>query len=664
MGMSKVPITRAKRPGSYPGLCIHFDHHPHPEHYPDYGKGVTAEMARGFLRRVRPDVVQLHAIGTFGYTSYPSAIGTMASSVVGDPLAVWKAACEAEGVRFGVYCSPFGGGRLAGKYKVENRAGEHLARNVCPNKPYLEEFLIPLLEEIMARYAPGQIWFDNIQTPWNYKDECVCPWCRDAYREHFGGELPLAPEGEAWRAVERFTLWTRDRVITRLLEAVHRMAPDTDVSFNFIGFFPESVNLPAGINRLSADCLNEGTLHQAPLQAGFVAGHPVPADMMLWEKVNTGSEQFERSIAQLLTECSTILAHGHRVNLWLDPEPDGAVRADKAEKAAAVAELVRARQDWCVDNPSVADVAVFLPVACRVDETEARNTAARAAARLLRESGVPFDWLFEYRLETELERYHLVVVAEVGHASADSVAHLKRYVEEGGIVLAAPCPQMSMEDSWLAALTGGTCRVAADADQTTAQALPGEYRTMGLVYSLFQGAWERLELLRRTVRAEEGSTAAVGPHPLPLYSYRAGKGRLLFLPCTLFSTFEKHPYFGLRDLLADAVLEALGGKPMVHLAGYPGVEVVVNRQRDDLLLHLVNLTPGICTNKEESVYFDTVPVYADLPVSLRLPKSPATAELLPDGGELAVDRRDDGSYRITIPRLKHHVAARFTQVYG
>jgi hypothetical protein len=647
----------------YPGLCIHFDHHPHPEIYPDYGKGVTLDMARRFLHHVRPDVVQVHAIGTYGYTSYPSAIGTMAASVVGDPLAVWKAACEAEGVRFGVYCSPFGGGRLAGKYKVENRAGEHLARNVCPNKPYLDEFLIPLVQEIIARYAPGQIWFDNIQTPWNYKDECVCQCCRDAYRKHFGGELPPAPEGEAWRAVEQFTLWTRDRVITRLLDVVHRLAPDTDVSFNFIGFFPESVKLPDGLNRLSADCLNDGNLHRAPLQAGFIAGHPVPSDIMLFETILAGSERFERSIPQLLTECSTILAHGHRVNLWLDPEPDGAVRADKAEKAAAVAELVRARQDWCVDNPSVADVAVFLPVACRVDETEARNTAARAAARLLRESGVPFDWLFEYRLETELDRYRLVVVPEVGHASPESVARLKRYVEKGGIVLAAPCPQMAMEDAWLAALTGGGCRVAPDPDKTTAQALPHEWRAMGLVYSLFQGAWERLDLPRRTKRTEAGNTAAPGSHALPLYSCRVGKGRLLFLPGTLFSAFDTHAYFGLRDLVADAVLEALGGKPLVHLAGYPGVEVVANRRGNDLLLHLVNLTPGLCTNKELAVYFDTVADYADVPVSLRLPNLPATARLLPDGGEVAVDRQDDGCCRVTIPRLKHHVAVRFAQVY-
>lgn len=312
----------------YPGLCIHFDHHPHPELAPAYGAGTKSEDIRRYLRAVKPDAIQYHAIGTFGYCSFPTRIGTPVPGLVDDPLRTWKDACDAEGVNFGVYCSTYGGGRLAGRYAVRNRDGDTLEKWVCPNTPYLDEFLLPFLREIIDRYEPAQFWMDGPNAIWNFKDECVCDHCRKQYEALYGEALPLAPSGEEWKQIARFSLWMGDTVIDRIGKTVHAAAPDTAVAFNFAGFFPDGRDISPEADWLSADCVNEGQLHAGVMHAVFLAGHNRPSDMMVYENVVIPTEQarnsYPRPMAQTKTDASVVLAHGHRMNYWQNPEPDGA----------------------------------------------------------------------------------------------------------------------------------------------------------------------------------------------------------------------------------------------------------------------------------------------------------------------------------------------------
>lgn len=47
----------------YRDLCIHWDYHPDPG-IPAYGRGTNPDAIREYIRRVRPEVMQYHTIGT------------------------------------------------------------------------------------------------------------------------------------------------------------------------------------------------------------------------------------------------------------------------------------------------------------------------------------------------------------------------------------------------------------------------------------------------------------------------------------------------------------------------------------------------------------------------------------------------------------------------
>jgi len=96
------------RIGDYRGLCILWDHHPHGEDQ-NYGAGTSADEIRAYVRAVRPDFMQIQALGCFGYTSFPSRIGVPVQGLVGDPLAVWSKVCAEEGIAFGAYLAAYAG---------------------------------------------------------------------------------------------------------------------------------------------------------------------------------------------------------------------------------------------------------------------------------------------------------------------------------------------------------------------------------------------------------------------------------------------------------------------------------------------------------------------------------------------------------------------------
>ena len=658
----------------YPGLCIHWDHHPHPDLTPRYGSGTDAGQIRRYLRQVRPDVVQCHAIGTFGYASFPSRHATPVPGLVGDPLATWKRICDEEGVRFGCYVSTFGHGRAAaeGRYHVEDRAGHTLRNWVCPNKPYLDEFLLPFLREVIERYGIAQLWMDGPSIPWNQKDECVCAHCRELYREWMGAEMPMAPGEEEWEDVGRFQERVLDRMYERILTAVHGASPELAVAFNFAGFFPDGRTLHPDIDWLSADALNSAELHKAPLHATFLASRGRPADVMLYERAGMDTPAAHkhalRPMAQAKAETSTILAHGMRLAFWQDPEPDGSISPQKAPTAAELARFVRARHRWTVDNASMAEVAVMYNNACRISELTRRNSAIAAAHQMLQEAHLPCDIVLDHVLLEGLARYRTVILTEMNRIAPQVAQAIRLFVERGGCFLFAPNEALCQGAAWLDTILGrgaGLSVAAPDAGRVTHN---GTEVALGRRRYALAGAWN----CRIPYRESDASWMVaprtyehivlppVRPGEAWLAEAKMGRGKVLAITSEVFSDYAERHHPGLRDLLAAAVRAGLDNRPMVELMGHPGVEVVLNRRGADMYVHLVNLTPGTCCNHHETVYFDEVPVYRDLRVTIRPPKPPASIALMPAEAALEGESSADGAITVTVPELEHHVALRLT----
>ena len=139
----------------YRALCVHWDHHPTLD-TPHYGSGTDAEQNRRYLRTVRPDVTQYHTGGYKGYVNYQSKIAPVVPGLVGDPLSVWSRVCAEEGIPLGCYVASFGSyfPEPLPQWRCVNRAGVVSDLYYCPNGPWLDEYFIPLVREILVRYHP------------------------------------------------------------------------------------------------------------------------------------------------------------------------------------------------------------------------------------------------------------------------------------------------------------------------------------------------------------------------------------------------------------------------------------------------------------------------------------------------------------------------------
>lgn len=647
-------------PSVYPGVCIHLDHHPHPEQTPEYGAGTSLEEARAYLRTARPDALQCHVLGTFGYAAFPSKIAVPVPSLIGDPPGTWKEACDAEGVAFGVYCSTFGAGRAAplGKYHVENRAGETLKQWVCPNKPYLDEFLIPFLLEVVERYQPAQFWLDGPNIPWNFKDECVCEACQRGYAKLYGRKLPLDPTAAQWEEVEEFSLWTNNTLIERVSEALPQAAPETAVAFNFAGFFPDGREMPSGADWLSADCLNDGDPHKAALHATFLASRGRKSDIMLYENVvrhdADGVDSYPRPMAQMKAEAASILAHGMRFHFWQDPEADGSMSAGKGPVASEMVSFARERVSWTVDNQSMAEIAIAYNNACRHDELRQRNRAIEAALRIFQQSHFPCDIVPDHVLLRELPRYRLVLFLEMSRMAEEVSTALRGFVEGGGVLLFVPGEHCG-DVRWLRELAGEDSSLSVAPETQRSVATGGAALPFGGKQFTLEGDWQCLKPYR------PGPDSPDSPEPW-LAERRVGAGSLLCVTSQIFSDYAETAHPLLRDLVAEVVRAALDDEPQVELPLHPEIAVVMNRRDDDLYVHLVNRSHLAFGTPGQPSFLDRMPVQRNLEVTVRPPAAPERIELMPGHREVewrAVGGRD---YTVIVPELAYHTAVRLVGV--
>jgi hypothetical protein len=647
----------------YKALCIHWDHHPTSEEQ-HYGEGTNAEQIRHYLRTVQPDVTQYHTIGCTGYASFPSAIAPVVPGLHGDPLQIWAQSCAAEGVPFGCYAASFDcqSPTPVPQWRCVNRAGVVSEHDYCPNGPWTEEFFIPFLLEVMERYHPVHFWLDGVWLPGNRENYCYCSHCQQRFQQQYGRPLPKDPQPEDWIELQEFYEQSLDDAISRIGRAIKGRDPNILLACNYLYFFKDVRKPMAEIDWLSWDALNTPNLHRASFESTYISTAGKPADIMVYEQgiVRWQPELLRRprTLAQLKTEAGTILAHGGRVNLWHDPQPDGSVPPTKANMASQVAQFVRARQNWCIDNNSVAEVAVL---ASRLDHyvaPQSQDIAVRAIQQALQEAHIPCDVVHDDLLLNRLVQYQLVILPETHVLNVDTAQWLHQYVMDGGSVLMIAAEPVNGDTRWHEALLGEGITLTPTTTTAGMALLNDEPIQLGHRRYTLTGNW------RCVIPYDDGKPW--------LAELTLGDGHILAITGEAISDYAETHWPPMRNLIAYAAREGIGQLPLVEMSEHPGVELVVNRRANDLFVHLANLTPGISFGASSEVFYDEVPTYKDITLIVRPPHQPSSLTLLPDDIDLVPavesseceDPQGHCTLRITIPELTYHVAIRLAGAIG
>lgn len=644
----------------YDALSIHWDHHPQ-DAAQHYGAGTEVSQIRHYLQTVKPDIVQYHTIGCMGYVNFPSAIAPVVAGLVGDPVMKWAQTCKEEAVAFGCYAASFDCQfpYAVPQWRCINRAGAVSDHNYCPNGPWTEEFFIPFLHEVIDRYHPVHFWLDGAWIP-QPDDYCVCEFCKQRYRELYSRPLPKVASADELSGLREFYEQSLDDAIARIARAIRKRDPAILLACNSMYFFDNSRKPISDVDWLSWDVLNTPNLHRTSLESTYISTAGKPADIMLYEQ---GIVHWQpallrrpRPIAQMLSETASILAHGNRVCIWHDPEPDGALKADQAQTGKVIADFVRERQEWCIGNDSVADIAILMSRLDHLADPQQQGVVMRALHQLLQEAHIACDIVRDDTLLNRIGQYQLVILPETRAIQIDTAQWLHQYVVDGGCILYVSANTASSDTHWQETLFGSTTTISS-ARQTGGIVLLNEQRvlTEHLSFSI-GGNWECI------APYVDGGAWMVQQF--------IGEGAIHIITGAALSEYAQTHWTSLRDLIAAAVRQSMAQLPFIEMTGHPGVDVVVNQRDGDLYVHMVNMTPGTPFGAPNELFYDEVCTYNNLAVTIRPSRLPTSLILLPQGVDLmpstlmseCSETEPYCTLQVTIPELHYHCALKLVGV--
>jgi hypothetical protein len=320
-------------------------------------------------------------------------------------------------------------------------------------------------------------------------------------------------------------------------------------------------------------------------------------------------DQKPASILQL--EAAIVVAQAGNPVIGQVPTPDGATDPAQFETFGKVFSPIRELEPWLVGAEGVSDVAVIC--ASKPRNASAHWLRMTAGAESVHEAMIAQHLQYDIvRLDKDISNYRAVVLAEQTALNDAEVDRLRRYVREGGRLIAAGNASLFNErgkrrpDFALADVFGVHHAGAVPADfvylqlqdealRSSVTATPILADQIGVAVTL-DGGRNLGRLVEAEARRTDATTILWGDaapdwaHTHPgLVENRFGKGicRYLAFPVRC----DNIPNVWIKRLVGVLVAEVVGDPLLTTDAG-PGVEITLNRQKGRLVLHLCNHHAG------------------------------------------------------------------------
>jgi hypothetical protein len=398
-------------------------------------------------------------------------------------------------------------------------------------------------------------------------------------------------------------------------------------------------------------------------------------------------------------EAFSVVANGGAVCIDDEPYHDGTTEPAVYDNIADVYAEIERRESVLLGAEPLRYAALYMPQKAR-ELDEVLNCTKPATRSLLPESNInPSDsdllpaWMGAFKALTEahipveivderpeslatLSQYHVVFLSNILTLSADGIAALCAYVENGGGLVATGATSLyddqavHLPNFALADLFGADFLKRGDFTfpyfQFHDSPFTGDMIRRPLPH--YMAMWEvrvnnpdvQLAATRRNPFIEtSGETYYHNNQPPPdtdtgepVIIYRPfGRGRVIYcaaLPESNYARLGHEPY---RRLLAKMITWAAGTLPPVRADGLLNTEIITNRLGRDLIVHLVTGFP------QRSVRFglhrtsDTIEERVVIPnVRLTIPATTTAVYRIPSGELLALERTSSDA-SVTIPYL-------------
>ena len=638
---------------------LHEDHHTSGQ--VEVGRDTDPAEAARLVALSRPDVVQIHAKGNPGWTTYPTKVGHTPPELARDVLAVWRDLARAGGCHWSIYYNIGRDGEIEKRRPEWNRSaadGREIEKALCYHSGVAEAYLWPMIDEIMAGYGPDGFWFDG--SCFTIRN-CYCDTCRERFNRETGLAAPVKPAEAGWARYKEMHRQIYRDFIHATAERIHRRDPKCLVAVNWAYSLRMPERPDPGIAYLTGD-IGNGVEGLSP-EAHWYDSTGLPFDLMTQLNTMVEKEEGTRAVRemapkpphQVWQEMAVIIANGGRYFLWDNPTPTSGLVAERHEFAGrVVAPFLRARQPWCMRTERVPDASLLHSAATHYAVTETdptaftkRNSRIDGASAALARLHLNYEFVPDWRLAEGDVRSPLLVVEHPKVLAKETVDGLLAFVRGGGNLLVTGMG-LSRDDRLPALLgvraagggTSGSEPLAVDVAGTAHR----------FTHWLTRLACDGAETVM-TVRDAEGTA-----HPF-LTRRAAGQGTAWYVPVPLLSLHGQDvvPEVVLRQVF-EHVRPAAGRH--VQTTAPPDVEVVLRRRGDTRILHLVNMAAGerkvITTDRRRHTEITRLPPAPACRVTVRMPARPARVHLEPDGGDVTDWRYADGGVTVDVPAFPVH----------
>ena len=639
---------------------LHEDHHTSGQF--EVGRDADAGEVSRLVGLSRPDMIQIHAKGNPGWTTYPTEIGHTPPKLARDVLAIWRDVARRDGYPFSVYYNIGRDGEIMHRHPAWNRVGpdgKPLDRALCYHSGVAEEYLWPMIREIMAGYKPDGFWFDGSCFTVRV---CYCEKCVGRFKAEHGTEPPRSPGEPGWTAHQELQRQVYREFVHQTAAMIHGIDPECLVSVNWANSMRMPEKPDEGLDYLTGDIGNR--VEGLSAEAHWYDAQRLPFDLMtqvctLYEEQPTGAGKPRQRMApkpavQIEQEMAVIIANGGRYNAWDSPTPESGLTAERLEfLGRVVAPFLRARQEWCTGTERVADVSLLHSAASHYAANDTTtvcfnksNNRIDGATNVLARHHLNYETLPDWRLWDQDIGSRLLIVEHPKVLTDRTVDSLIRFVHSGGNLLMTG---MGVSRDRRFAEVFGVADV-----QGTSGAEPLVFTVHGVPHPLDHWLYRlRLTTAEQLLAVED----AAGQSQPILTGNRYGRGRAFYVPIPLLT---KHGDNVVPESLLSMVLSAvLPPEDRLLTTDAPEhVEIVLRRKGDSHVVHLVNMAPGtrqvIHGGTRRYPLATDVPAVSGCRVSVKLPAGPARVVLEPQGVATDEWRFRDGRLIVDVPEFDVH----------
>ena len=643
--LSSLAQTPAKLRRSESFFGVHFDLHA-TEDITDAGRTLTPAMVDSFLKKVRPDFIQVDCKGHPGITSYPTKAGYHVKGFDKDPLRIFREVTEKNRVGLYMHYSGVWDGKVASAHPdwaMVRANGEKNTQKISFFSPYLDSIVIPQLKELAGDYKVDGAWIDGdcwaVET--DYSEAAIRAW-----KQQTGyTDVPRKREDPHYAEYLEFTRGLFRKYMGKYIDAIHAYDPTFQITSNwsYSSHMPEPVL--NNVDYLSGDVTPQDGVYRSAFEARALAPQGKPWDLMSWGFSWNGGKMpmSNKSAIQLKQEAAEVIAMGGGIQFYYTQNRDLSLKPWLADILKELGDFARARQPYTHKATAIPQVALLFPTLSYRKQASAPFPGSPAKLQgdlyTLLDNQLPVELLMEHHLTGRMQQYPMIVVPECQGLEPAMVEGLRQYVNNGGRLLLIGAETAKLFASELG--ISSSEKKEEDIAFISAAGRLGGIRSPRLNVKLTADAGTISHFYRSNDYVDRMDEVAASVR-------KVGKGRIAAIYFDAGSAYAEYKTPVVRDFIASAV-EALQPERKVEVKGSHLVHVAFNELKGRRLINLINIA-GEHTNRA-AIGYDQVPPLTDLKISIQ--GKPARVRLQPEGRDLPL-RYANGSTTVTLPKLEIH----------